>query len=192
MKTRAWLGLVLVAAIASTLSHTQHLMIPQETEMRVKLLSPISTETSKKGDKITAEVLSPDQYRNYFMEGQIRESKGGKSKSTLSFYFDTFENPERSAKTHVKSSIKSLVNSQGKENVDEEGNVIKKTNNLGKAAAITGAGALIGALAGGGRGAAIGAGAGAAAALVFIEVGVQAPKVTFAPCSEFIMTVDEK
>ena len=41
--------------------------------------------------------------------------------------------------------------------MDEEGRVIEKKNNLGKAAVATGAGALIGAAIGGGKGAAIGA-----------------------------------
>lgn len=167
-------------------------VIAAETEFRVKLLSPISTETSRKGDKITAQVLTPNQFANYFMEGKVREAKGGKSKSVLAFYFDTLETPDHNGKTHIQSSIKSMANSQGKENVDEEGNVVKKTNNLAKAAVATGAGALVGGLLGGGRGAAIGAGVGAAAALVFIEVGVQAPKVRFASGSEFVMSVKQR
>ncbi len=32
--------------------------IPSETEFRVKLLVPLSTETNRKGDKITAQVTA--------------------------------------------------------------------------------------------------------------------------------------
>jgi hypothetical protein len=189
----AMLGLWLGLATAPLTLFAQNPRVPAETEFRVKLLSQISTETSRKGDKLTGQVISPEEFNNYFMEGQVRGSKSGKGKSALSFYFDTLETPDRSAKTHVQASIKYMVNSQGKSDVDEEGNVIKKTNNLGKAALATGIGALIGAAAGGGKGAAIGAGVGAAAALMFIEFhGESATRITFAPGSEFVMSVKER
>lgn len=187
------LGLCLGSILLTITAWAQNPRVPNETEFRVKLLGPISSETSQKGDKITSQVISPQEFADYFMEGQIRQAKKGKGKSSLSFYFDTLETPDHSAKSHIESSIKSVVNSQGKADVDEEGNVIRKTNNLGKAALATGAGALIGALAGGGKGAAIGAGVGAAAAIMFIELrGDSATRVTFAPGSEFVMSVKER
>jgi hypothetical protein len=168
-------------------------VIPQETDFRVKLLSPIDTRTSKKDDKITAQVLEPAQFAKSMMEGKIRESKSGnkvKGKAVLTFVFDTLMhngNP-----VPVSSAVKSLANSQGKTNVDEEGNVIRKANNIGKTAAAAGAGAIIGAVVGGGKGAAIGAGVGAAAALVFIQFGTDGPNVSFAPGSEFILSVKQR
>ncbi len=165
----------------------------QEGEFDVKLLTPLSTETSQKGDKLTAQVLSPQQYQGDFMEGKVRESKSGhklKGKSVLGFYFDTLHHGDKTIA--IESSVKSMMNSKKQENVDEEGNVIEKKNNLGKAAAATGAGALIGALAGGGKGAAIGAGVGAAAALIFIEVGTKAPSISFAAGSEFVLDVKKR
>jgi hypothetical protein len=187
------LGFLLGTVVAPLALSSQNPRVPNATEFRVKLLSQISTETSKKGDKLTAQVISPQEFTGYFMEGQVRASKSGKGKSTLSFYFDTLETPDRSAKTHVQSSIQYMVNSQGKSGVDEEGNVVTKTNNLGKAAVATGLGAVIGAAVGGGKGAAIGAGVGAAAALVFIEFhGKSATRITFAPGSELVMSVKER
>lgn len=186
------LPLVLLIALFTSLANAQ-VLIPQETDFRVKLLGPIDTHTSKKDDKITAQVLSPANFANSIMEGRIRESKGGnkvKGKAVLTFTFDTIVyngNPVR-----VSSSVKSLINSKGKENVDEEGNVIRKSNNLGKAAVATGVGALIGAAAGGGKGAAIGAGVGAAAALVFIQFGTDGPNVSFAAGSEFVLAVKQR
>ena len=118
--------------------------LAQPTEFRVKLLGPISTETNQKGDKITAQVLTPAQYRGAIMEGEIKESKsGGKIKGTsvLNFSFDTLV--RGSQRVPVKSSVDSVYNSKGKENVDEEGRVIRKKNNLGKAAIATGAGILV-------------------------------------------------
>ncbi len=193
MKNSTSFLLGLLTFVAALSLHAQNPRVPTETEFRVKLLSQISTDTSKKGDKITAQVVSPEQFASCFMEGEIRASKSGKGKSALSFYFDTLETADHAAKTHVQSAIKYMVNSKGKANVDEEGNVIKKSNNLGKAAVATGVGALIGALAAGGKGAAIGAGVGAAAALVFIEFhGTSSTRITFAPGSEFVMSVQER
>ena len=167
--------------------------IPNNSEFVVKLLGPISTESSKKGDKITAQVMSPPEFQNAVMEGTVKEAKsGGKinGKSVLNFTFETLN--AKSGPIPVQSSVKSMVNSQGKANVDEEGRVIEKKNNLGKAAIATGAGALIGGIAGGGKGAAIGAGVGAAASLIFIEVAVKGANVNFAPGSQFVLEVKER
>jgi YMGG-like Gly-zipper len=92
----------------------------------------------------------------------------------------------------VRADGKSVVNSHGQRDVDEEGQVIRESNNLGKIAVGTGVGALVGALAGGRKGAAIGAGAGAAAAAIFVEVAVKGPRVSFAAGSEFVLSVQPR
>jgi hypothetical protein len=128
------------------------------------------------------------------MEGEVKESKsGGKvsGKSVLNFTFQTVVTKDGKS-IPVSSEVKSLINSKGKANVDEEGRVVEKKSNVGKMAAVTGAGALIGAIAGGGRGAAIGAGAGAAASLILIQVAAKGANVTFAPGSEVLLSVRER
>jgi hypothetical protein len=153
----------------------------------------MSTETSKKGDQITAQVLTPETFKGGMMEGVIKEVKNGgkiKSKSVLNFSFEKLHWNDQAI--NVQSSVKSMANSQGKQNVDEEGRVVEKKNTLGKAAVATGIGAIIGGIAGGAKGAAIGAGVGAAAALIFIEVATQGPSITFAPGSQFVMDVKQR
>ncbi len=166
--------------------------LSQDTAFRVKLLSPISTETNKKGDRINAQVLSPAEFQGAILEGEVKESKSGaklKGTSVLNFTFDTLNH--QSQAIPVRSTITSMVNSKGKENVDEEGRVIRKKNNLGKAAAATAGGALLGAIIGGGKGAAIGAGVGAAASIALIQFGTRGPNITFAEGSEFRLMVQE-
>jgi hypothetical protein len=161
-----------------------------ETEFRAKLLTPLNTQTSKKGDKITAQVLDPQPFTGDILEGTIRESKSGaklKGKSVLNFTFDTLNRVGQAQP--VQADVKSMTNSKGQQNVDEEGQIVKKKNNIGKLAAGTAIGALIGGLAGGGKGAAIGAGVGAAASLILIEVAVEGANVSFAPGSEFLLSV---
>jgi len=167
--------------------------IQPNTEFRVKLLGPLSTETNRKGDKITAQVLQPQEYAGAMMEGEVKESKsGGKihGKSVLNFTFHSLI--KDGATIPVNSEVKGLFNSQGKANVDEEGRVIEKKSNLGKAAIGTGLGALIGGIAGGGKGAAIGAGVGAAASLIIIQTSAKGANITFAPGSEIVLSVQDR
>jgi hypothetical protein len=167
--------------------------IKDNTDFRVKLTAPLSTETNQKGDKISALVLTPPEFANTIVEGEVKESKGGgkvTGKSVLTF---TFHNLVQDGKSiPINSEVKEIYNSKGKSNVDEEGRVIEKKSNVGKVAAVTGVGALIGALAGGAKGAAVGAGAGAAAALVLIQVGAKGAQISFAPGSEILLSVKQR
>ena len=161
-----------------------------DTEFRVKLLTPINTQTSKKGDKITAQVLEPQQFRGDVLEGSVRDAKsGGKiaGKSVLNFTFDTLNHGGK--RWPVQANVKSIANSKGQQEMDEEGQVVRKKNNIGKIAAGTAIGALIGGLMAGGKGAAIGAGVGAAASLILVEVAVEGANVSFAPGSELVLSV---
>jgi hypothetical protein len=167
--------------------------IPSETEFRAKLLAPLSTETNRQGDKITAQVLAPEQFKGDILEGEVKESKsGGKIKGTsvLNFSFQTLHHAGNAVA--IDAQVKSVANSKGVQDADEEGRVVRRKNHLGRTAAGAGIGALIGAIAGGAKGAAIGAGVGAAASLVFIQMSVKGANVTFAPGSEFVLSVKER
>ncbi len=195
MRTLVVLNLMALAAWGQAPSKTAQsaTKIAADTEFRVKLLGPLSTEVNRKGDKLTAQILTPAEFAGGMMEGEVKESKsGGKitGKSTLNF---TFQNVVHNGQTiPVNSEVRGFVNSKGKANVDEEGRVVEKKSNVGKMAAVTGAGALIGALAGGAKGAAIGAGVGAAASLVLIQTTAKGANITFAPGSEIVLSVRER
>ena len=179
---------VLGLLVAAPPAHAQE--IQPYTKFRIRLLAPISTKTNQKGDKITAQITSPDEFAGGMMEGEVRESKSGaklKGTSVLTFTFTTVIN--NGATTAVKSDVRGFVNSQGQADVDEEGRVIKQKNNVGKVAVATGIGALLGAITGGAKGAAIGAGVGGAASLVLVQMAAKAPDISFAPGSEFILSV---
>jgi hypothetical protein len=156
----------------------------------VKLLTPISTSTNKKGDKITAQVVEPAEMSGDIVEGTIRNSNSGgkvKGKSTLNLSFEALHHGDQVIP--IQANVKQVTNSSGKQNVDEEGQVVEKKNNVGKIAAATAVGALIGGLAAGGKGAAIGAGVGAAGSLILVEVAAQGANVSFASGSEFVLAV---
>lgn len=189
---RTAFSLILLAALTAPFSAARD--IAKDQEFRVKLTAPISTETNRKGDKISAMVVAPEEFQGAVMEGEIKESKSGnkfKGKSTLLFTFHTLT-PRKEEPIAVSTDVKSFVNSQGKANVDEEGFVVEKKNNLGKVAIGSGAGALLGAMLGGGKGAAIGAGIGAGASLIVVQFGSKAPNIRFDPGSEIVLSVNPR
>ena len=185
---------ILLAALTLAGLPASAQQIADNTEFRVKLVAPLSTKTNRKGDKITAQIVAPDQFAGAMMEGEVKESKsGGKvtGRSVLNFTFQSII-PKDGVAIPVASEVTGFVNSKGKANVDEEGRVVEKKNNIAKLAGVTGAGALIGGIAGGAKGAAIGAGAGAAVGLVVILVAVKGANVTFAPGSEITLSVRQR
>jgi len=189
--TRLKAAASLIVAVA--LLSAKEKVIPKDTEFKVKLLSPVDTATSKKGDKLTAVVETPPEFAGDAMEGLVREVKGGnkfKGKAVLNVAFEVLNHGGE--RVPVQAAVKSLLNSKGKANVDEEGRVIRKKNSLAKAAAGAGVGALIGGLAAGGAGAAIGALAGGAAMVVLVQIGSDGPRISFAAGSEMILGVKQR
>ena len=164
----------------------------QESQtFKVKLVSPLDTKVNKAGDKITAEVLSPDDHKGSFVNGKIRESKGGgkvKATSVLSFTFDTLIKDGQ--ETPIQAKIESIANAQGKEDVDEEGRVIKKTNNVPAVAKGVAEGAGVGGLLRGRTGAAAGAAAGTVASLVIVHLAVEGAHVKLDPGAELTLAVE--
>lgn len=176
-----------------TLSVSCGLLAAQDTPFTVQLTSPLSTETSHKGDAVNATVLQPEAFHGDMVQGHVTDVKAGnkiRGEAVLNFNFDTLQHGGTAVP--ISSSITSIRNSKGQANVDEEGRVIRSSSNLGKAAAGTGAGALIGGLTHGVKGAAIGAGIGAAASLVLIEVAAKGPKVELASGSQVGLSVKSR
>ncbi len=170
----------------------------QNTQMVVKLLSPVSTKTAQEGYAFTAVVEQPPEYQGGIVEGRIthlkRPEKGtGKGKAEIQFQFETLTFKNRTE--HIRADLKDVMNSQGKRKVDEEGNVIGVTSNKKRAlfAALgAAAGAATGAAVGGGRGAVVGAAAGGAAGLILgLKMTTAASDIEFKPGSLFTLMVSD-
>jgi OmpA-OmpF porin, OOP family len=162
----------------------------QEVQLQAELMNQVGTDTSRKGDLVSARVVSPQALQGDILEGKVSDAKsGGKvgGKSALKLSFDTLRHGGEAIP--LSAEVRSLTNSKGVMNADEEGRVVRSSNgNLGKLAAATGAGALVGGLIGGGKGAAIGAGAGAVGSLVLIEVVADGPNVRLDPGSRVTLS----
>jgi hypothetical protein len=69
---------------------------------------------------------------------------------------------------------------------------IEKKNNLGKMAAASGIGPLIGMPAGGRKGALIDAGVGAGGAMILVQFGANAPEIRLDPGSVLVLSVSPR
>ena len=167
------------ADVDNTAPSSGTLAIPRNTILALELLTPVSTDASVRGDRIQARVFEPAQYAGYIVEGRVAQVKRpGKVKGVaeLQLAFDQIRsNDNRTATLHAELIEISPVGNDDTQ-IDSEGGVKGQDStkdDAAKVGAASGIGAIIGAIAGGGKGAAIGAiiGGGAGTAGVMTQRG---------------------
>ncbi len=159
----------------------------QEMELQVELMNRISTETSRKGDLVSARISSPAGFKGSIVEGKVAESTSGaksRGQSVLDIQFDTLRH--NNAVTPIKARIKSVANSKGQVNVDEDGRVIGRSDGSKQQARTPGLGRALGGF-GGGRVARVGAAVDDTAAAL-LRLSSEAPSLRFDPGSKFVLT----
>jgi hypothetical protein len=163
----------------TTAQPTGSLAIPRNTILALELITPLSTDASQRGDRLQARVFEPSQYAGYIVEGrvaQVRRPGKVKGVAELQLAFDQIRSTDnRTATLHAELLEISPVGTDETE-IDTEGGVKGRDSTKDDAArvgAASGVGAIIGAIAGGGKGAAIGAiiGGGAGTAGVMTQRG---------------------
>ncbi len=147
----------------NTVAPTGSIAIPRNTILALELLTPVSTDTSQRGDRLQARVIEPAQYAGYMVEGrvsQVRRPGKVKGVAELQLAFDQIRsNDNRSATLHAELIEVTPMGGEGTE-IDSEGGVKGRDStkdDAAKVGAASGVGAIIGLIAGGGKGAAIGA-----------------------------------
>jgi len=165
---------------------SEPVIIPDDTEIRLRLTTPISTRTSKSGDRFRAVVLPPsgsftaDSRSRYYegatIEGHIASLNrsgrvNGRTELALAFDSITLADGRRGA---LNADLEKILESETVKKVDEEGRI--ESGNRTRDSEVrggvgAGAGALIGGLIGGGKGAIIGLLVGGAAGVgtVYVE-----------------------
>src|SRR4051812_39521726 len=99
----------------------------QEMELQVELLNRVGTDTSRKGDMVSARILSPAGFAGSTVEGKVTESISGaqnRGQSALDIDFDMLRHG--GAVTPINSRITSVMNAKGQANVDSQGRVIAR------------------------------------------------------------------
>jgi len=149
----------------------------QDIEIQADLLSPLGTQTSHKDDKVTARVTSPDALKGDTLEGKITDVRSAsrlRGSSVLNFTFDTLRHA--GAAVPISAQIKSLANSKGEVDVDEDGKAVRSAGNSGKSTASNAIGGMLGGL-GGLRSTAASVGTNAASSIINIEVTSDSPSI---------------
>jgi outer membrane protein OmpA-like peptidoglycan-associated protein len=177
----AWLA-VLIAGIAQA----------QDMEFQVELMNRVGTETNRKGDMVSARVVSPAGFKGSVLEGKIAESKSGAKsggESVLDIDFDVLRHNNDAIP--INSKIKSIGNSKGQLNIDEDGRIVGRAGDSNKKS--SGSGGLGRAFGGitGGRAARVGAAVDTAASVLF-RVSSDAPNLRFDPGSKFVLTASSR
>ncbi len=155
------------------------LSIPRNTILALELLTPISTDASQRGDRLQARVTEPSQYSGYIVEGrvsQVRRPGKVKGVAELQLAFDQIRSTDNRTATLHAELLEIIPMTSDETEVDSEGGVRGRDStkdDAAKVGAASGIGAIIGAIAGGGKGAAIGAiiGGGAGTAGVMTQRG---------------------
>jgi hypothetical protein len=150
--------------------------IPPDTELRLKLTSPIETKNNRVGDRFTATVIMPAAYEGATIEGHIATLKrSGRvtGKTELALAFDQIILSD-GRQGPLQADLQKILESETVKKVDEEGRV--ESGSRSRDSQVRGgvgaaAGAVIGGIAGGAKGAILGAILGGAAGVgtVYIE-----------------------
>jgi hypothetical protein len=168
------------ATANTTAAPNGSLAIPRNTVLALELLTPVSTDASQRGDRIQAKVIEPAEFSGYIVDGRVAAVKRpGKVKGVaqLQLAFDQIHSTDnRAASLHAELIEVSPMGADYEPQVDSEGGVKGRDStkdDAAKVGAASGIGAIIGAIAGGGKGAAIGAiiGGGAGTAGVMTQRG---------------------
>jgi hypothetical protein len=164
----------------------------------VNLTSSISTKDSKAGDIFTAVVLQPAEFQGSVIEGHIQKVEPAQNmqapKARIAFEFDTLTVDDVTYK--IQADLQEVVNSKGVSKVDEEGQVIAKSNTgarVKKSLFGAGLGSAIGGAMGGGMGSLIGAAAGAALTYAVVyDMTASSQNIEFFPGTNFSLVVNSK
>lgn len=155
---------------------TGPLSVPANTELRIRLATPISTKTGRVGDTFKATVVSPSTYESATVEGHIATlNKSGRvsGKTEMGLAFDSLT-LEDGRQTKIDADLVKVYESENVKKVDEEGRV--ESGSRTRDSQVRGgigaaAGAILGGIVGGGKGAVIGLILGGAAGVgtVYVE-----------------------
>ena len=157
----------------------------QDVELQVELMNGIGTGSSHKGDLVSARVLSPAALQGDIVEGKVGKVEQGGGKAVLTFAFETLRHAGQAVP--ISSEIRSIANSKGQADVDENGIPIRGSRSQAKPSGVARAGGAIGGMLGGKKGAAVGAASRTAEAILSIDLASDGPSLTLAPGSRITL-----
>ncbi len=158
----------------------------QETELQVELLNRVGTDTSRKGDLVTARIVSPAEFQGSTVEGKVTESISGqqnRGQSSLDIDFDMIRHG--GSVVPITSRTTAVINAKGQINADSQGRVISRGQQQKPSSGTGGLGRALGGIAGG-RAARVGD-AVDRTATAMARMSVEAPNLVFDAGSKFVL-----
>lgn len=122
----------------------------QEMELQVELLNRVGTDTSRRGDPVSARIVAPEALQGSVVEGKVAESTSGartRGQSVLSIDFDVLRHAGTA--TPIRSRIASAAVGDGQTSVDGGGRVILRPPAPKPSPGTSGMGRALGGIAGG-------------------------------------------
>jgi hypothetical protein len=97
----------------------------KDVELRVRLLAPLTTKLSRKGDLVSAAVMEPAGFDGGILEGDVREIKGGAAQksSVVQFQFHTLHLSGKAMPVNIV--VLNVANSKHELGMDEEGTLLE-------------------------------------------------------------------
>jgi len=187
-----------MAAAKQAAQDNRSVQIPSEGLFKLELLSRISTDTNKKGDKFSCRVIEPAEFSNAIVSGEIVKIKasrkvGGSSEISLSF--GKIALPDgRITKFGAQAVEIENANAGDGGKADDEGNVKGKSTRKQDALKIAAGGiigAVIGGLLGGRAGAVLGATIGTAFGTTTV-LSTNGPSLDLKQGSRIIVRTDKR
>jgi len=97
---------------------------PAAAPFRVRLLAPLTTKFSRKGDLVSAQVVEPSMYAGGILEGDVREIRPGGSGKSSSVQFEFHTLHIAGKLLPVTASLTEISNSRHQSGTDDEGNAL--------------------------------------------------------------------
>lgn len=157
----------------------------KDVALRVRLLAPLSTKLSRKGDLVSASVVEPAAYEGGILEGDVREIKGGPSQktATVQFQFHTLHLSGKAVQLSV--AILNVGNSKQELGLDEEGAQLESDKGALATGKLSSLGSALGRLhLGGGKSTSGGSGS--------FRLQTHSPQLSLAVGSEMVVQVNSK
>jgi hypothetical protein len=93
-----------------------------DTELSVRLTTPLNTKFNRVSDIVAAKVLAPAMYAGSYLEGEIREIQDGKKGADITVAFQTLHTGGKDIP--VSAVVTRIANSKQQANADDNGSEI--------------------------------------------------------------------
>ena len=120
IRSLAWLAMAMLAP-----AQNGTLTVPAGP-WRVRLLAPLTTEFSRKGDMVAAQVMEPAPMQGGILVGEVQEVKAGGGPGKVSMIEFGIQTIHMAGKTApITAALTEIRNSRGQAGTDEEGNALE-------------------------------------------------------------------